>query len=137
MLKTDQVHVIRHKVLVDGCSRRQWKRQRPEVFVSLTYRLGDSAEVDFVEVVNVDGAPDLSRTTSRAGSTRRIHRRNRARFAATSGRSTSLGRGRCFGTYPRRPTARTMLERLTRAPAILNGRHLRHVVAGISGAAEI
>jgi transposase len=141
MLKVDQVHVIRHKVLVDGCSRRQvakefgisrvtvgkyvggaepvrresqprarpvwekvgprieallaaskawtggkqqltatrlhelligeghqvgaslvkaavaeWKRQRREVFVPLTYRPGDLAEVDFFEVlVEIDG----------------------------------------------------------------------------------
>jgi hypothetical protein len=141
MLKVDQVHVIRHKVLVDGRSRRQvakefgisrvtvrkyvegaepgrrepqprarpvwaqvgpriealltaskdwtggkqqlmatrlhelligeghrvgaslvkaavaeWKRQRREVFVPLTYRPGDLAEVDFFEVlVDVDG----------------------------------------------------------------------------------
>jgi transposase len=141
MLKVDQVHVIRHKVLVDGCSRRQvakefgisrvtvrryvegaepvrrepqrrarpvwekvgprieallaaskdwtggkqqltatrlhelligeghrvgaslvkaavaeWRRQRREVFVPLTYRPGDLGEVDFFEVlVDVDG----------------------------------------------------------------------------------
>jgi transposase len=141
MLKVDQVHVIRHKVLVDGCSQRQvakefgisrvtvrkyveeavpirkeaeprprpvwdavgprieallaesaqwtggkqqltatrlhellvteghrvgvtlvkeavaeWKRQRREVFVPLTYRPGDLAEVDFFEVlVDLDG----------------------------------------------------------------------------------
>lgn len=35
----------------------EWKRQRREVFVPLTYRPGDLAEVDFFEVlVDVDGA---------------------------------------------------------------------------------
>ena len=34
----------------------EWKRQRREVFVPLTYRPGDLAEVDFFEVlVDVDG----------------------------------------------------------------------------------
>ncbi len=34
----------------------EWKRQRREVFVSLTYRPGESREVDFFEVlVDVDG----------------------------------------------------------------------------------
>jgi transposase len=36
----------------------EWNRQRREVFVPLTYRPGDLAEVDFFEVlVDVDGAP--------------------------------------------------------------------------------
>src|SRR5204863_7199958 len=34
----------------------EWKRQRREVFVPLTYRPGDLAEVDFFEVlVDIDG----------------------------------------------------------------------------------
>jgi transposase len=34
----------------------EWKRQRREVFVPLTYRPGDLAEVDFFEVlIDVDG----------------------------------------------------------------------------------
>jgi hypothetical protein len=34
----------------------EWKRQRREVFVPLTYRPGDLADVDFFEVfVDVDG----------------------------------------------------------------------------------
>lgn len=34
----------------------EWKRQRREVFVPLTYRPGDPAEVDFFEVlIDVDG----------------------------------------------------------------------------------
>ena len=34
----------------------EWKRQRREVFVPLTYRPGDLAEVDFFEVlVDLDG----------------------------------------------------------------------------------
>ena len=58
----------------------EWKRQRREVFVPLTYRPGDLAEVDFFEVlVDVDGtasqgvavpdAPDVLRPRLRAGST--------------------------------------------------------------------
>ena len=41
-------------------------------------------------------APASSRNTSRRGSCRRTHLTNAARFAATSGRSTSLGRSRFF-----------------------------------------
>ena len=58
----------------------EWKRQRREVFVPLTYRPGDLAEVDFFEVlVDVDGdapqgvalsaAADVLRPRLRAGST--------------------------------------------------------------------
>src|SRR5438477_2577286 len=110
MLRMDLVHVVRHKVLVEGRTQRavardavaarvqavladsvrwtagkqrltatrlhallvaegarvgvtvvkeavaEWKRQRREVFVPLTYRPGDLAEVDFFEVfVDIDG----------------------------------------------------------------------------------
>src|SRR5712691_6634594 len=36
----------------------EWKRQRREVFVPLTYRPGDLAEVDFFEVCIVTRTPD-------------------------------------------------------------------------------
>jgi hypothetical protein len=43
-------------VTVDKDAVAEWKRQRREVFVPLTYRPGDLAEVDFFEVlVDVDG----------------------------------------------------------------------------------
>ena len=54
----------------------EWKRQRREVFVPLTYRPGDPAEVDFFEVwVDVDGTRRkawlfLMRPTDRAATSR-------------------------------------------------------------------
>jgi hypothetical protein len=52
------------------------------------------------------GVPDSSRKISRRGSTRRIHLKNAARFAATSGLSHSLGRGRFCSTRTHRGAVR-------------------------------
>ena len=41
----------------------EWKRQRREVFVPLTYRPGDLAEVDFFEVL-VDSTGSVGRRGS-------------------------------------------------------------------------
>jgi hypothetical protein len=71
-------------------------------------------------------APDSSRKISRRGSTRRIHLKNAARFAATSGRSHSLGRGRFFSTRTHRGAARPMLVgvfRCARATRRLYSQH--------------
>jgi hypothetical protein len=54
----DQVHVIRHKVLIEGQSQRKVAREMGisrltgrEVYIPLVYRPGDLAEVDFFEVL--------------------------------------------------------------------------------------
>src|SRR5215210_6798847 len=47
-------HAVGVTVVKDAVA--EWKRQRREVFVPLTYRPGDLAEVDFFEVlVDIDG----------------------------------------------------------------------------------
>ena len=62
----------------------EWKRQRREVFVPLTYRPGDLAEVDFFEVlVDVNGKRQKAWATTRSRTTRgpiirRPHRANRS-----------------------------------------------------------
>ena len=80
----------------------EWKRQRREVFVPLTYRPGDLAEVDFFEVlVDVDGTapegvalPDAAdvlrprlRVDLRAPGSNQLSRRARPRVCALRGRA--------------------------------------------------
>jgi transposase len=75
----------------------EWKRQRREVFVPLTYRPGDLAEVDFFEVlVDVDGTRRKAwlflmrlmysgrdfRVDLRAPGSNQLSRRTRARVCA-------------------------------------------------------